>query len=314
MCSSEESTDGPCVQPPTTHLLSALLYEFLKAMVAVVWHGIPLLLRTLLLPKRSSKAARAGSRGCDFYEGTVKHTRLAPLKHHFTYNVRYCLIDLDAPAPSWCASLLEDRLSAAQAREMAGVAGGMVRLLFLPPSAGYEENPICVYYVYGEDCLQRCIAEVTNTPWGDRVRFCFTPGGFSLPKPMHVSPLQDMEATWALVTSDPIHTLRLNVQCAHPVHGHFFHASLDARRVNPPADVEAWAWLMPHRVTWWIYSHAAYLLWRGLPFLAHPKYDEAGRNAYKQLAAKRAASAGLGRGTVGCCPYVWRDATEHPWC
>lgn len=35
-------------------------------------------------------------------------------------------------------------------------------------------NPISVYYCHDEaGALERCIAEVTNTPWGARVTFCF---------------------------------------------------------------------------------------------------------------------------------------------
>ena len=199
-----------------------------------------------------------------------------------------------------------------------------MRLLFLPPSAGYEQNPICVYYVYDENTdgaegLQRCIAEVTNTPWGDKVRFAFTPDGFTLPKPMHVSPLQDMEASWGLSTAVDAgkakDALRLSVHCAHPEMGHFFDARLDARPIAPPADVEAWAWLQPHRVTYWIYLHAASLMWRGLPFLAHPKYDASGRDAFQALAKQRAAKAGVSGsdGPPGCCPYVWRNASGYPW-
>ena len=44
--------------------------------------------------------------------------------------------------------------------------------------------------------LQRCIAEVTNTPWGARVTFVFDPGQQAVPKAMHVSPLMDMRSTW----------------------------------------------------------------------------------------------------------------------
>lgn len=44
--------------------------------------------------------------------------------------------------------------------------------------------------------LQRCIAEVTNTPWGARVTFVFDPGEQAVPKAMHVSPLMDMRSTW----------------------------------------------------------------------------------------------------------------------
>ena len=52
---------------------------------------------------------------------------------------------------------------------------GPVRLLTHPPSAGYTQNPISVYYCYAYDgtTLEQCIAEVTNTPWAERVTFLF---------------------------------------------------------------------------------------------------------------------------------------------
>lgn len=48
-------------------------------------------------------------------------------------------------------------------------------LLTHPPAAGYTQNPISVYYCYGPDgeALEHCIAEVTNTPWAERVTFLF---------------------------------------------------------------------------------------------------------------------------------------------
>jgi hypothetical protein len=111
-----------------------------------------------------------------------------------------------------------------------------VLLLTNPVSAGYTQNPISVYYCYGrreqqeqqqkqqqqqerqQDRRQQqqheqqqhdrprqlgdgatplvAIAEVTNTPWGDRVRFVFRPEGDESPKALHVSPFMDMENTW----------------------------------------------------------------------------------------------------------------------
>lgn len=52
---------------------------------------------------------------------------------------------------------------------------GPVRLLTHPPAAGYTQNPISVYYCYSPDGqrLEQCIAEVTNTPWAERVTFLF---------------------------------------------------------------------------------------------------------------------------------------------
>lgn len=70
-------------------------------------------------------------------------------------------------------------------------------LLTNPISAGYHQNPICVYYCYSSAwVLQVCIAEVTNTPWGERVTFLFNPDGSYVPKGLHVSPMMDMQNTW----------------------------------------------------------------------------------------------------------------------
>ena len=61
--------------------------------------------------------------------------------------------------------------------------------------------------------LRCCIAEVTNTPWGDRVAFPFAPAGDLTPKALHVSPLQDMLSHWSLATTPPAETARLDVRC-----------------------------------------------------------------------------------------------------
>jgi DUF1365 family protein len=266
----------------------------------------------------SSKADQAAA--CDFYEGVVVHTRRKPILHTFTYAVRYCVLDLDeARPPACCASRLVDRLTAQQAREESG-CDGRVRLLLLPASAGFQENPIVVYFCYdAAGPLRCCLAEVTNTPWADRVRFAFAPDGDRLPKAMHVSPLQDMRSTWILHATDPAATLSLSVSCDHPELGRFFDAALTARRIPPPASSERWAFLMPHKVAVWIYWHAAVLVWRGVSFLPHPK--SADPTAHKQETMKSARRAGrllcpaLGASRAGDPPpcYMWRDATQYPW-
>jgi DUF1365 family protein len=85
-----------------------------------------------------------------------------------------------------------------------------VLLLTNPAAAGYIQNPISVYYCFrtaadggaGSDsdnsggALASAIAEVTNTPWGERVTFAFDPAGDASPKALHVSPFMDMGNTW----------------------------------------------------------------------------------------------------------------------
>lgn len=74
---------------------------------------------------------------------------------------------------------------------------GPVYLLTNPTSVGYHQNPISVYFCYSADMrLRQCIAEVTNTPWGERVTFLFDPQGTHAPKALHVSPMMDMKNTW----------------------------------------------------------------------------------------------------------------------
>mmetsp|Transcript_21522 Transcript_21522/g.41963 ORF Transcript_21522/g.41963 Transcript_21522/m.41963 type:complete len:328 (+) Transcript_21522:122-1105(+) len=308
--------------PAVSALLGSLILFFLTTVFSAFLHVLRLAL--FFIPRqRAAHADRAAV--CSFYEGKVVHTRRAPMNHRFEYDVRYCLVDLDAAKPpACCVGQLEGRLSAAEARAFTRTEGN-VQLLLLPASAGYDQNPICVYYCHsaaGELCC--CIAEVTNTPWGDRVRFAFDPRGDVLPKPMHVSPLQDMNASWSLRSSKPSETLSLQVACKHPALGNFFTATLSARRTRAPADSQRWALLMPHKVSVWIYYHAALLLWRGLPFLGHPKYED--RDEYKRRAVERAKQhsrlecPALGRGQrVGAdaapdlCPFAWSDATIYPW-
>jgi DUF1365 family protein len=261
--------------------------------------------------------------GCTFYEGTVRHTRLAPAKHSFSYPVRYCLIDLDEPPaayPPYVAHQLAagKRLDANEARALSGCKG-RVRVLLLPASAGFEENPIVVYYCYDADddqTLRCCLAEVTNTPWGDRVAFPFAPKGDTMPKPMHVSPMQDMASSWTLVATIPDDELRVSVACRHPTLGSFFVATLEAHAVPALVDPEWWGLFMAHRVAIWIYYHALLLIARkGVAFLPHPK-GVVGSDYREEVRTKNVAMGWSACPVLGASPerpIVWHDATNFPW-
>ncbi|KAK9842105.1 hypothetical protein WJX81_008576 [Elliptochloris bilobata] len=125
--------------------------------------------------------------------------------------------------------------------------------------------------------LQRCIAEVTNTPWGARVTFAFEPGRQAVPKAMHVSPLMDMHSTWTLRAEAPGERLALAVSAAHPELGDFFSAKLRARRDARAARNEraGLATLLrygylPQRIALWIYWQAVVLLCKGARFFPYP--------------------------------------------
>ncbi|XP_042454634.1 uncharacterized protein LOC122038770 [Zingiber officinale] len=261
------------------------------------------------------------------YEGRVRHARRRPVKHAFEYSVRYALIDLDgAPHPS--------HLSAERAREIART-NGPVFLLTIPESVGYEQNPLSVYYCYdveegkGEEgdgpkpSLKMCIAEVTNTPWGERVSFTFSPGSDVAAKPLHVSPFMDMQGNWHMFADAPGEDLSLVISVQHPTLGNYFTASLHAKRVQSSSSsifLEKFFWLMPHKVAVWIYWQAFKLWWKNTKFLDHPKYAS---SRYKDDAARRNRELHSGNSRQGedlpnCSVNMfprdrWCEWREAPW-
>ncbi|KAM1350754.1 hypothetical protein ACFXTH_004604 [Malus domestica] len=183
-----------------------------------------------------------------------------PVHHTFRYAVHYALIDLDhTPQP------LPNHLSAKEARRIAGTDGRTL-LLTIPQSVGYEQNPLSLYYCYdvGDLLLKKCIAEVTNTPWGERVTFLFNPNSDLVAKPC---PFMDMLGNWSIRANAPAATLK-------------------AKRVSSSfaSDHALFFWLKPNKVAVWIYWHAFKLWWKNVSFVQHPRYSNP---AYREEALVR---------------------------
>ncbi|XP_060179620.1 uncharacterized protein LOC132609580 isoform X2 [Lycium barbarum] len=283
---------------------------------------------SLLLPFRLVLGGRAeGDSVVSLYEGTVWHERFRPVHHSFKYPVRYALIDLDHASNNTPS----DHLAAQQARTISGTTGP-VFLLTIPPSVGYVQNPLSLYYCYDTEgssqTLKKCIAEVTDTPWGERVSFLFNPNSDVVAKALHVSPFMDMLGTWTMKTNTPGDNLFVTISVNHPKHGDYFSASLMAKRVSSSmhTDLALFFWLMPHKVAFWIYWQALKLCWKGVPFLQHPRYYN----------PRYRGEAVLSDENLQCCPvfvfetqnnqpavaahsnskhhcFTWRDA-KWPWC
>jgi len=277
--------------------------------------SLPLvLLRNLASGKKTAESSDDVA-SCLFYEGIVTHIRKAPVQHKFKYRVRTALINLDS-APSWFQAQAFDHMTAEQARKFAGT-DGTVLLLTNPTAAGYTQNPISVYYCYSSKggSLQRCIAEVTNTPWNERVTFVFDASGAAVRKALHVSPLMDMKGTWQLEAPDPLShpSLKLVVRVQHPEYGPFFHADLIGVRSSsaPGCRNEEAGWgvllrygFLPHRIAMWIYWQALLLLWKGLPLYSPPEPEV---KAAAALGARHPCNGVDGK------PFVWRRAPHWPW-
>eukprot|EP01018_Ginkgo_biloba_P030873 Gb_15318 [translate_table: standard] len=227
--------------------------------------------------------------GLMLYEGKVWHERRRPVVHSFEYNVRYALINLDHPPPWLLPVIRKHHMDADQVRSIAGTAGP-VYLLTMPTSVGYEQNPLSVYYCYDAKgpatFLKTCIAEVTNTPWAERVSFIFYPNSDIVAKPLHVSPFMDMLGDWKIHARAPGESLSLTILVHHPELGNYFTANLQAKKVErSTTNPEIFLWLMPQKVGVWIYWQAFQLWWKGVPFIQHPKYIN--EKAYREQALMR---------------------------
>jgi DUF1365 family protein len=239
------------------------------------------------------------------YEGRLRHRRLSPVEHSFSYRVWMLLVDLDELPeafdrhPLWSARRpapvrfrradyfgdpevpLADAARDLVADRTGRRPGGPVRLLTMARTLGVGYNPVSFYYLYGDDGdVQAMIAEVTNTPWGER--HCYViersgpgaPLGGKMRKRMHVSPFMPMEQTYEWSSGEPGD--RLRVRLANRERGELvFEASLALRRreltraamttvpvAHPPQVVAA--------ITR-IYGNAARLKLKGAPFHPHPR-------------------------------------------
>jgi uncharacterized protein len=240
------------------------------------------------------------------YEGTVRHRRLTPRPHAFTYRVFLCYLDLDElpslfdgrwfwsarrPAPVWFRradylgdpSVPLDTAVRDLVEERTGRRPtGPIRLLTHLRTLGYVQNPVSFYYCFAADgeTLETVVAEVTNTPWGERHAYVIARpvvGSVSrtirFPKAFHVSPFLPMELAYEWRFTLPGE--RLTVAMADLSDGErVFEAALDLERRPITGRSLASALLrfpwMTARVVAAIYWQAFRLWWRGTPFYPHP--------------------------------------------
>ena len=199
------------------------------------------------------------------YTGTVRHRRFQTKGGEFTHKVAYAYVDLDDlprgnPLVRFRAS---DYLSAAAARARAGTTGA-VRLLTTPRSFGQIFNPVSFYYCFEGDRLTTVLAEVTNTPWGERHVYV---AGDELPKRLHVSPLMGMNQTYRFVAPEPGATLSVHIESSEDG-ARAFDATLNLRR--RPFALRPLLRGTPARTLPLIYAHATLTRLRGVPSHPHP--------------------------------------------
>jgi DUF1365 family protein len=160
------------------------------------------------------------------YEGGVRHRRHQPIEHAFRYRVFMVYLDLaELPAVFDCHPLWSARRPAAAWFRRADYLGdpatplgqavrdlverrtgerppGPVRLLTSLRYMGYCFNPVSFYYCFdpaGAD-VTHVVAEVTNTPWGERHAYVSSGLASRHRKALRVSPFLEMglEYDWTL--------------------------------------------------------------------------------------------------------------------
>ena len=253
-----------------------------------------------LSPSTSARPLAPG-RASAIYEGRLTHARRGSRAHAFGYGVYLLYLDLDelpdllaAPGPlrAGARGILSfdrgdflgtgDLAEAVRERVRAALGfrpAGPVRLLTHVRSLGYVFNPVSFYYCFGADglTLEAVVAEVSNTPWGERHAYVVPAGAdgvrAEVGKQLHVSPFFGMEQTyhWRLdVPGD-----RLVVDMRNEEGGlEVFRARLALRRREWSAGalwrVALGQPLMSWKVHAAIYWQALRLWVKGVPLHVHP--------------------------------------------
>ncbi|UJA21479.1 DUF1365 domain-containing protein [Thermoleophilia bacterium SCSIO 60948] len=179
------------------------------------------------------------------YEGVVSHRRFDPVEHAFSYRHYMTLLDLGelpevldpyrgfsarGPALAWLkredhigdpATSIADTVRAIVAERTGESADGPIRMLTSLRTFGHNFNPVSFFYCHraGEESPFAVLAEVTNTPWGERHAYVVeradgdpgSPIRGRLEKGFHVSPLMGMEQTYDWETSVPGSELRVDI-------------------------------------------------------------------------------------------------------
>jgi DUF1365 family protein len=195
------------------------------------------------------------------YAGTIRHRRFAVRSHEFRHRIALTYSDLASPPRG--NFLTRDAIET-----LVGAPAAEIRLLTMPRSLGVGFNPVSFYYCFdaaGE--LTHVVAEVTNTPWGERHTYVLPQGKGSPDKAFHVSPFMGMDHGYEVRATAPGETLSVHI-ASHRAGELAFDATLYltrrpySRRRLVGASI---------RTLTLIYAHAIALKVKGVPYFPHPR-------------------------------------------
>jgi DUF1365 family protein len=238
------------------------------------------------------------------YEGVIRHRRLEP-RREFRHRLALTYLDLEelprlldgrltSPRPGVVRFRRRDYLGDPvvpldrAVRELVSERTGErpegpIRLLTQPRSFGHCFNPVSFYYCFGApgERLEAVVAEVTNTPWGERHAYVLGTGdagggvaNAQFEKAMHVSPFMGMDHRYDVRASTPGRTLSVHIGSSR-AGTTVFDATLSLRRREltraSMAGATARYPFATVRVLALIYAHALGTALAGAPVHPHPK-------------------------------------------
>jgi DUF1365 family protein len=238
------------------------------------------------------------------YEGTIRHRRAAP-RAEFTHPIALTYLDLEEIPALLGGRLLRRGPGALRFRrrdflgdpatpldvavrdrvdELTGERpAGPIRLLTQLRSFGLCFNPVSFYYCLDEagERVATVLAEVTNTPWGERHSYVLDDARSELgivrgsfPKQLHVSPFMSMDHVYRASATAPADTLSVHIESLRSGET-AFEATLGMRRHEltraAVARVTARFPLATARTVALIYWHAIGLKLAGARVHSHPQ-------------------------------------------
>ena len=245
------------------------------------------------------------------YEGRVSHARLGAIEHRFQYSFFMLYLDLEE-LPSlvkhhWPLSYAKVAPAAFRREDHFGDTRkplgttvrdlvesetgtrpqGPIRLLTQLRYWGYYFSPLNLFYCFDAEgeTVEAIVAEVSNTPWGERHCYVLWDGNRQSVKPLrfrhaksfHVSPFMGMDAEYLWKLNVPSDRLTVGIESRRDDKPAFRAGMSLERREITGRQLTTTLLSYPvvtAKIVAAIYFEALRLWWKKCPYFPHPKTSD----------------------------------------